>query len=143
MDKYTKTTEIDISAMNVIEEDPPKKSKLGKVVAIVISLLLAVAIWLYVVETDATMMEDEVENIEVQIINPKKFDVAVKPVTVVLKGTTSDLVDIKKEDVLVTLDLSQLSEVGEHYVELSVQVNSENVTAEIKENKKVLVKVTE
>lgn len=51
MTKFTKTTEIDISAMqDIIEEETPKRSKLSLVLPIIISIVLAFFIWIYVTE---------------------------------------------------------------------------------------------
>ena len=51
MTKFTKTTEIDISAMqDVIEEETPKRSKLSFVLPMIISVVLAFFIWIYVTE---------------------------------------------------------------------------------------------
>ena len=41
MDKFTKTTEIDISTMHdVMEEETPKKNNFAKVIAIIISFIV-------------------------------------------------------------------------------------------------------
>ena len=51
MTKFTKTTEIDISAMHeVIEEETPKRSKLAFILPIIISIVLAFFVWIYVTE---------------------------------------------------------------------------------------------
>ena len=38
MDKFTITTETDISNMNLIEEEAPQKSRVGKIIAIIIPI---------------------------------------------------------------------------------------------------------
>ena len=102
MDKFTKTTEVDISNMGLIEEDTPQKSKAGKIIAIIISLLLSISIWLYVVETDKTEVEEVYENIVVHVLNePDGYKVKAENVTVILTGTNSKLVDIDEADIIV------------------------------------------
>ena len=104
MDKFTKTTEVDISNMGLIEEETPQKSRVGKIIAMIISLILAVSIWLYVVETDDTLVEKEFTNVEVKIVNlSADLDIVADPVTVILTGTNSKLVDIDEEDIIVEI----------------------------------------
>ena len=65
MDKFTKTTEIDISSMSAIEEDTPKSGKWGKIVALILCLLLSVIIWVYVMETDTSIKTKTIEDVRV------------------------------------------------------------------------------
>lgn len=90
MTKFTKTTEIDISAMHeVIEEETPKRSKLAFILPIIISIILAFFIWIYVTENS-----DDVKT--------KTFsDVSVPGEQITLdievEGTYSALADINKD----------------------------------------------
>ena len=99
MDKFSKTTEIDISDAMGMEDDTPKKSIKWKVVAIVMSVLIAICIWLYVMQTDTALYDREYKNVSVTVVNADGYDVVVSDtVTVKLRGTKSNLADIKFND---------------------------------------------
>lgn len=109
MDKFTKTTDVDTSDADLLEEKAQKKSKIGRVIALVISLLLAVAIWVYVAETDATIVEKDY-NVSVMVVGTvPDYDITADDVTVTVEGTTSQLVDIDKSDIIVKVDISSLT----------------------------------
>ena len=60
MDKFSRTTEIDTTGvLNAIEQDTPKKSRTGNIIAFVLCVLAAIVIWLYVMDTDAEIIENE------------------------------------------------------------------------------------
>ena len=102
MDKFSKTTEIDISDAMGMEDDTPKKSIKWKVVAIVMSVLIAICIWLYVMQTDTTLYERDYKDIPVTVVNANGYDITVSDtVTVTIKGMRSTLADIKKSDITV------------------------------------------
>ncbi len=101
MTKFTKTTEIDISAMHeVIEEETPKRSKLSLVLPIIISIVLAFFVWIYVTENSddvktKTFTSIEVPNEEITL------DIEVE-------GTYSALADINENSFEIKKD-------GENY----------------------------
>lgn len=96
MDKFTKTTEIDISSMNdSMEEATPKKNKSSKIIAMILSLVVAFGIWVYVLETDTTVVKDLYENIPV-------IGMTDVYVNVWVEGTNSQLADVKAEYIEVT-----------------------------------------
>ena len=144
MDKFTKTTEVDISNMGLIEEDTPQKSKAGKIIAIIISLLLSISIWLYVVETDKTEVEEVYENIVVHVLNePDGYKVKAENVTVILTGTNSKLVDIDEADIIVEIKADNLTEEDTIVTEYKAYINGEvepSVEVKVKSNK-IKVKV--
>ena len=83
MEKFTKTAQIDTTPLQLIEEDTPKTSKAGKIVALIICLLLSIGIWVYVVETDTTTHSKTYTEIEVTVLNAdKKFNISAEKVTV-------------------------------------------------------------
>ncbi len=93
MDKFTKTTEIDISAMNdVMEEETPKKSNLGKIISIIVSLIIAIAIWLYITDNDTKEIIFE----DVAVIN------STETVDVKVVGASNAREGLQKEDIKVT-----------------------------------------
>ena len=125
MDKFTKTTEMDISAMHETEEKAPKKSKIGSIVAIVVCLFVAVVIWLYAMEIDIAEHTREYNNVSVDLVGNADYDISGDlSVNVVLVGPNSDLVDIEKSDIKVVLDFSKINNFifgSEH--EYSVDIN--------------------
>ena len=90
MTKFTKTTEIDISAMqDIIEEETPKRSKLSLVLPIIISIVLAFFIWIYVTENS-----DDVKTKEFSSVNFVDQNVTLD---IVVEGTYSALADINED----------------------------------------------
>lgn len=88
MDKFTKTTEIDISTMHdVMEEETPKKNNFSKIIAIIVAFVVAIVFCVYIMDTDTTLI---VESYEVQVEGTEEF------VTVQVKATNSQLADIKE-----------------------------------------------
>ena len=120
MDKFSKTTEIDISDAMGIEDDTPKKSKKGKIIAVILSVLIAVCIWLYVMQTDTTLYERDYKDISITVVNENGYNVTVSDtVTVTLKGMKSTLAEIKKSDITVQADASSVVSEGE--IELALE----------------------
>ena len=86
-------------------------------IAIIISLLLSVSIWIYVTETDQTSAEKEFEDITVTIINEtEQFNITADNVSVVLIGTNSQLVDVEASEIVVRIDARQITEAGDYSV---------------------------
>ena len=148
MDKFTKTTEMDISAMSDMENSTPKKSKLGSIISIIFCLLIAVVIWLFAMENDVTEHTREFNDIQVNLIGNNDYTVSGDlNIDVVLIGANKDLADIKKEDIYVILDFSKINNIisnTEHDYsvdihlpeELSERVFSEDATVKLTINKK-------
>ena len=135
MDKFTKTTEVDISNMNTVEDETPQKGKIGKIIAIIISLLLAISIWIYAMETDETKVEKEYSDIKVVVQNaPEQFNVSASNVSITLVGTNSQLVDVDPSEIVVIVDASQVNEAGAfEVVTVDITVTEENGVA-VKDN---------
>lgn len=144
MDKFTKTTEIDISAMNSMEEETPKSSKAGKVIAIILSLIIAIAIWLYVIETDPTKYDKTYNDIEVPIVNISDLNVQIENVSVVLSGTKRALADVKIEDIVIdAVDASAFTSEGTYKIKLTARVNDDiSIEAHVENSGQVEVVVT-
>ena len=148
MDKFTKTTEMDISAMSDMDNSTPQKSKLGSIISIIFCLLIAVVIWLFAMENDVTEHTREFNDIRVNLIGNNDYTVSGDlNIDVVLIGANKDLADIKKEDIYVILDFSKINNIfsnTEHEYsvdihlpeELSERVFSEDATVKLTINKK-------
>ena len=100
MANFTKTTEINISSMHdVMEEETPKKNKWGVIIPIVLSVLIAFGIWLFATEKSTDLHTKTFEAIVVDgfgtVIENETVDVDVK-------GTFSQLADMKNEYIIVT-----------------------------------------
>lgn len=141
MDKFTKTTEIDIPNTNPVEDEAPKKSKSGKIVAAIVCILLAIVAWIYVVETDDTLVEKEFKNIEVVVLdNSDYYSFIADKVSVTLVGTNSELVDVDPSKIVVKVDA--LSQQGKGDV-FTVETNLLSYEGEQKVTiKEKLIKVT-
>ena len=140
MDKFTKTTEIDISNLSLMEEETPQKSKIGKVIAIIISLLLAVSVWVYVAETDQTSVEKEFDGVAVTVINNnEKFNITADNVSVVLVGTNSQLVDLKASDIVVIIDAEKVTKAGDYSIFAHEVYIDENTSVKVKNPQSVNV----
>ena len=142
MDKFTKTTEIDISNMNLIEEEPPQKSKAGRIITIIISLLLSVTLWLYVTETDETKIDKEFNDIQVNIVNAtEQFNITADNVSVVLTGTNSQLVDVEKNDIIVEIDAEKIEKSGDYTVMAHKVYFDDDISVEVKNPQLIKVNV--
>lgn len=142
MDKFTKTTEIDISNMSLIEEEPPQKSKIGKVITIIISLILSITLWLYVTETDETKIDKEFNDIEVNIVNTtEQFNITADNVNVVLTGTNSQLVDVEKNDIIIEIDAEKINKVGDYTIMAHKVYVDDDISVEVKNPQLIKVNV--
>lgn len=142
MDKFSKTTEIDISDAMGMEDDTPKKSIKWKVIAIIMSVIVAICIWLYVMQTDTALYDREYKNIPVTVVNATDYEVtSCQTVTVKLRGMKSTLADIKKSDIVVRADASSVTSEGE--AELHVEcILPDNTIATFEGMSSDTVKVT-
>ena len=121
MDKFTKTTEIDISAMTDMEEETPKKSNIGNIIAMICCLIFAIVIWFFVMEGDSSVSERKFNDIPVSIYNCDQYNVeGEKNLDVVIAGVNKELAEIDKSMINVTLDFSgqniSLGKTGEYTV---------------------------
>lgn len=108
MDKFTKTTEIDISAMNDMEDETPKKSNVGKIVAMIICLIASIFIWLLVMETDDTKIKKEYKDVSVVVVydvgaQNQGYEIIPNTMDVTIEATRSDMADLSKDGITLTL----------------------------------------
>ena len=111
MDKFSRTTEIDTAGvLNAIEQDAPKKSRKGNIIALILCVLAAVCIWLYVMDTDTQIVEKVYVDVPV-IVEGSDFDVDVKTmVDITLRGTKGDLVDVKRSEIKIVVKSDVIKE---------------------------------
>lgn len=108
MAKFTKTTEIDISAMHdVIEEETPRKSKWGVIIPLILSVVIAFGVWISATNQSTDTKEMVFEDITVVDLNGNSVG---EEVDVEVVGTYSQLADMKKEYILVTKTAKGYSE---------------------------------
>ena len=111
MDKFTKTTEIDISAMNDMEDETPKKGKAGTIIALIICLIASIFIWLLVMETENETIKKEYSEIPVKIeyLGEKNeaYDIIISDayLDVVIEATRSDMADLSKDGITLTVKI--------------------------------------
>ena len=91
-----------------MEDETPKKSKVGKVIAMIFCLISAMVIWLLVMEIDPSVDQTRsFSDIAVETVGDADFTITGDlKINVVLKGKNSELADIKREDIRAILDFS-------------------------------------
>lgn len=103
MDRFSKTTEIDTAeiAAATMEDDTPKKSKVTNIIALVLCLLIAVVVWVFVMETDTNYIEKNFDSVSVyaDITNENPVD----KVDIVITGIRKNVIDIDNDDIKLVL----------------------------------------
>ena len=94
MDRFSKTTEIDVSNSTNIEDNTPRKRIITSIIAIVICLIISLGVWLYVVEIDNELRTKSYSNISVY-----SGETVVETVNLDLNGIRRQLIDISKSDI--------------------------------------------
>ena len=123
MEKFTKTTEIDISAMNEIEDEAPKKSNVGNVIAIIVCLLLAILIWVFVIETDDSLTSKVYKVNVTDTVDG--YEIVNTSINVEIRATRSDLADLSKDEIIVIIDKTALNkEIDTQKLPVKVHIES-------------------
>jgi hypothetical protein len=98
MDRFSKTTEIDTAeiAAATMEDDTPKKSKASNIIALVICILIAILVWVFVMETDTSLVEKQYRDVYVYatVADTEAFDT----MSIIVKSSRRNLIDLKSED---------------------------------------------
>ena len=116
MPKNTNSTEVDISSMQSVVEETPKKSKMGVVIPIVLSLLIAFGIWLFATEKSTDLHTKTYEAI---VVDTNGIPLENETVKVDAKGTYSQLADMKNKYIIVTKIVAEDGDVSYKGPELS------------------------
>ena len=98
MDRFSKTTEIDTAEITAatMEDDTPKRSKATNIIALVLCLLIAVIVWIFVMETDTNYIEKSLDSVPVygDYVDQSPID----HTTIVVKGIRKNVIDISAND---------------------------------------------
>ena len=117
MDKFSRTTEIDTAGvLNAIEQDTPKKSRRGNIIALVICIFVAVGIWAYVMYTDPTEHEREYRDVDIICENADYNVEVLDEVDVVIKGTNLNITEISKSDIKIVILKKEIIGTGKYKV---------------------------
>lgn len=117
MANFAKTTEIDISSMHdVMEEETPKKNKWGVIIPVVLSLLIAFGIWMFATEKSTDI---HTKTYEATVYDASGIPVENETVNVDVKGTYSQLADMKNKYIIVTKIVAENGDVSYSDPELS------------------------
>ena len=145
MDKFSRTTELDTDGvLNAIEEDTPRKSRRNNIIALVVCFFVAIFIWAFVVSIDTELYEKKYENIEIIFENPDYIVTSSANITVVVKGTKNELVDISKDEVKARVRQNHIKGVGEYIVPVECFIDDDGVNVELTQSvSQILVKVEE
>lgn len=107
------------------------QEKKRKYISIFISVVIATALWLYVINTENPIQtkifyDIPIEYLNVNVLENKGLVISgerTETVSVELEGKRASLSSVKRDDILVTVDVSGYEE-GESYVDVSVHVPS-------------------
>lgn len=145
MDKFSRTTELDTAGvLNAIEEDTPKKSRRNNIIALVVCFFVAIFIWAFVVSIDTELYEKKYENVKIVFENPDYTVTSSASITVVVKGTKNELVDISKDEVKARVRKNHIKGVGEYIVPVECFIDDDGVNVELTQSvSQILVKVEE
>lgn len=122
----------------------------SKVLTLLLSFVIAFALWAYVITAVSPNSEITVSDIKVILLNEdalkeRKLIVTNKnelaEVALSMLGNRSDLIHLNNTNIPVTLDVGSIDKAGEH--ELSYSVDLPGVSVEERNPEKILVKVEE
>jgi hypothetical protein len=98
MDRFSRTIDTDTAEYaNIEDSTPTKRGKLSKIIAIIVCFLLAVVMWLYVMEVNTENVEFTIDNVN-YIENGVEAD---KKIVVKAVGQKNFIADAKRADVTV------------------------------------------
>ena len=104
MDRFSNTTEIDSAEITAasMEDDTPKKSIATNIIALVLCLLIAVIVWVFVMETDTNYIEKNYDDIPVYAESMAESPIYYK--TIAIRGARKNVIEIKAEDIMLVVD---------------------------------------
>ncbi len=98
------------------------------------SLLFAVLLWVYVMDVENPEMLKVIKNVDITVIGVERLeaqnlvllDSSLPEIDVTVKGRRTDVNNIERSDIRLTIDISTLEQ-GEHTVPIDRSVNFENI----------------
>lgn len=119
-------------------------SKTRKIVMMIISLIVSVLLWGYVVTYVNPVIDVSISGIPIQILNADTLEargfiltnVSNTTTAVTVSGSRLDVADIDADDILATLDVANYGE-GENAIRLNISAPSNVTVKEIKNNGRV------
>ncbi|MDD6255585.1 MAG: CdaR family protein [Eubacteriales bacterium] len=105
-----------------------RKERRRRIITAIVSVIIAVVLWMYVVNQENPTVDRTFSNIKVEYINEDELtnnDLAIKTadiqyVKVTVTGRRSTLVDLESSDIVATADLSSCVS-GENYLDVSIK----------------------
>ncbi len=102
----------------------------------VISVLVSILLWMYVVGVNNPTVSVVLKGIPVQIANSEQFDnsglkvisVANKTIDVKVEGRHSDVANVSASDIAVNIDVSKITKPGKYDLSISLKSDSSGVT---------------
>lgn len=98
MDRFSKTIDTDTAEFaNIEDSTPTKHSKISKIIAIIVCFLLAIVMWLYVMEVSTDVVEQTFTDVQ-YFENGIEKDAKI---TVKVVGEKNFIADAKRADIVV------------------------------------------
>ena len=109
-----------------------------------VCFFVAIFIWAFVISIDTELYEKKYENVEIVFENPDYNVSSTASITVVVKGTKNELVDINRGEVKARVRKNHIRGVGEYIVPVECFVDDEGVEVELTQSvSQILIKVEE
>ena len=128
-DRFSNVETTDENTRAIRDKELKSRQKRKKYLLMIISFVMAVAMWMYVVNDENPVIKQSFYNVEIEFLNKgileKKGLVMtgsdVNTVKVTLEGKRSKLKNIESEDIVAYVDVSEY-EAGENYVDVKINV---------------------
>lgn len=99
-----------------------------------VSLIFAILLWVYVMDVENPEMLKLIKNVDVKVTGTEKLqteglvllDTAIPSIDVTVKGRRSEVNNVDRSDIRLTMDVSTLAQ-GEHVVRVDRAVNLDNI----------------
>ncbi len=118
------------TVITVKNDVPQKNTRRSDLIAKILSVAAAIALWFYVIDVQTTQYEKEFFGIEValsefdstqglDIISGRDYEINIK-----LRGTKAQINSLTEEDIKASVDMSSIAEAGNYNLGISVSVPS-------------------
>lgn len=128
-DRFSNVETIDENTRAIRDKELKSRQKKKKYLLMIISFIIAVAMWMYVVNDENPVIKQNFYDVEIEFLNKGALekkglvmtDADSETVRVTLEGKRSKIRNIKSTDIVAYVDVSQY-EAGENYVNVNVNV---------------------